>query len=275
MSTTTAIQDFILWITGTTAADTVYNDTVDKLDKRLNLSVKSRTTDAQPGSPTEGDVYIITGAASGTDWVTFDENNVAIYRNGAWSAEAPKPGLPAWIEDDGQPVVFDGSSSPQAWTVTGGSGFLTSSDIDTFSELDSIVADEDLVSKSSIDTISDLNTIVADFDLTQFEYSVDVETVDDEDYVLWWDAPFPGEVTTVRTITQSGTCTVTGKIKANSESPQAVTALGGTVNSASTTAQEQTHSSSNTFAKGDRLYFTVSSNSSATDMSVIFYGART
>lgn len=106
-----------------------------------------------------------------------------------------------------------------------------------------------------------------------FEFSSDVETVADQEYVLWWDAPFAGTVTTVRTKTQSGTCTVTGYITDVTASPQEV-ALGGTANSASTTAQEQAHASANAFSKGDKVAFKVTSNSSATDLAVTFYGTR-
>ena len=93
-----------------------------------------------------------------------------------------------------------------------------------------------------------------------------IETVADQDYVLSFDMPFAGEITTLRTKTQSGTCTVTGKIN--------TTALGGTANSASSTAQEQVHSSANAWVKGDTLKVTISANSSATDLEIAFMGTQ-
>lgn len=119
---TTAIQGFLKWITGTTAADTVVNDISDKLDKRLNLSVISMTTDAEPVSPSNGDAYIITGSATGTDWATFSQYDVAVYRDGAWSAEAPLKGLQVHVQDE--------SNAQKVWTgsaysvPSGGSTFL-------------------------------------------------------------------------------------------------------------------------------------------------------
>ena len=98
-------------------------------------------------------------------------------------------------------------------------------------------------------------------------FTVVVDIVANTDYVLWYDAPFAGTVTAVRTDCVSGTCTLTGKIN--------TTALGGTANSVSTAAQEQVHVSSNTFAVGDKLQFTISSNSSCLTMSVAFYLTRT
>ena len=103
--------------------------------------------------------------------------------------------------------------------------------------------------------------------LQEFDFTSDVGTVADQDYVLWWDAPFAGVIDTVRTKSQSGTCTLTGKVN--------TTALGGTANSVSSTATEQAHSTSNTFVKGDKVLFTVSSNSSCLDMAIVFYMRRT
>lgn len=100
-----------------------------------------------------------------------------------------------------------------------------------------------------------------------YEFTVDVETVADQDYVLWWDAPFAGTVTKIRTKSQSGTCTLTGKVN--------TTALGGTANSVSSTATEQVHGTSNTFVKGDKILFTISANSACTDMAVAVYGDQT
>ena len=98
-------------------------------------------------------------------------------------------------------------------------------------------------------------------------FTSDVATVADQDYVLWYDAPWPGTVTMVRTDCASGTCTLTGKVN--------TTALGGTANSVSSTATEQTHSTSNTFVKGDKLQYTISSNSACLTMAVAFYITRT
>lgn len=98
-------------------------------------------------------------------------------------------------------------------------------------------------------------------------FTSDVETVADQDYVLWYDAPFPGTITMIRTESASGTCTLTGKVN--------TTALGGTANSVSSTAQEQAHSTANTFVKGDKVLYTVSSNASCLNMAVAFYLTRT
>ena len=98
-------------------------------------------------------------------------------------------------------------------------------------------------------------------------HTLHVETVADQDYVLTYDAPYAGTITTLRAKTESGTCTVTGAING--------TPLGGTACSAATTADEEAHASANAYSKGDEIKITVSSNSAAIDLEVTFYGTRT
>jgi hypothetical protein len=78
--------------------------------------------------------------------------------------------------------------------------------------------------------------------------------------------PFAGSITSLRTKTQSGTCIVTGKI--------GTVALAGPPNSASTTAQTQTHAGSNVFAVGDTVKVTISSNAAAKDLEITFKGVQ-
>lgn len=244
---TTERHGFLTWSAGFTQSDIILNDLLDNLDVKLGLSVKSRTTDGQPGTgavspdpaPTAGDCYIMTASATGAAWSTFNENDVVIYRDGAWTSFTPINGWVAWVEDDSNGVTWDGS----AWTVT--SGDITA----------------------------------AETNISAIVWDIYVETVADQDYEFTFDAPYPGTVATLRTKTQSGSCTVTGYVVDNSASPATATAFGGSANSASTTAEEQSHASAsplnNSWAKGDTVKITVSSNSSATDLMVTLYGART
>jgi len=89
-----------------------------------------------------------------------------------------------------------------------------------------------------------------------------IETVADGDYLLNDSFPFIGDIVAVRTICAAGTCTVTSKIN--------TTALGGTANSASTTAQQQAHSSSNSITVADDLKATISSNSGCTGLFIMY-----
>lgn len=97
--------------------------------------------------------------------------------------------------------------------------------------------------------------------INQFFFnSVLILTPDDQDYKIVVKSPVVFSILSITTITTAGTCTVTGKIN--------TTALGGTANSASTTEQEQTHSTSNTVGVGDDVVLTISSTSAAENLSV-------
>jgi hypothetical protein len=86
-----------------------------------------------------------------------------------------------------------------------------------------------------------------------------IETPADGDYMLVVKMPYAGTINETVTKSASGTCTATFKVN--------TTALGGTANSVSSAEQSQTHSSSNTFAAGDDIQVTISSNSACSKMS--------
>ena len=151
----------------------------------------------------------------------------------------------------GGPAYFDGKfRMKEAGATTFATGYMTW-----------------LVNSTTPQSLSLITGTGINFNVQEIDFTVDVETVANQDYVLWWDAPFAGRIFKVRTKSQSGTCTLTGKVN--------TTALGGTANSVSSTATEQAHSTSNTFVKGDKLLFTISANSTCIDMAVAFYVIRT
>lgn len=79
------------------------------LSSLVQLSVISRTT-ALPGSPSNGDIYLVPSGAGS------DPNKVAVRDNGAWVYLSPSEGWRAWVKDVDELVVFNGS----AWTPVGG-----------------------------------------------------------------------------------------------------------------------------------------------------------
>lgn len=108
----------------------------------MNLSVKSRTT-ALPGSPSNGDIYIVP-AGSGAD-----ANKVAARSNGQWYYITPKRNWEARVEDEGDAKVrFTGT----AWVaVEGGAGGPTMA-VATLSETvqtpNNTTADKDVLTLS-------------------------------------------------------------------------------------------------------------------------------
>jgi hypothetical protein len=160
------------------------------------------------------------------------------------------------------------------------SNALQSPDLDTEIILDNNVAIE-VVAPDGINITGDLNTsggdvqFVGDFDvngnanisgtltadlITEWIKIGTVATVADGDYNFIPNVPHAGAITAIRTIADSGTCTLTMKVGS--------TALGGTANSVSSSNQEQAHTTSNTFSIGNLIKGTVSSNSACTNMTV-------
>lgn len=87
------IFPFAVWQSGTNQNSIPANDNALRAEILSGLVI-SESTDAQPGSPARGDIYIMTGAASGTQWATFDEFDLAIFDGaGTWHAYAPIEGI--------------------------------------------------------------------------------------------------------------------------------------------------------------------------------------
>lgn len=67
--------------------------------------------DAQPGSPSDGDWYIMTATPSGSQWGGFAPDSVAIFYEGTWYEFVPKEGNQVTVA--GTIVIYSGSSG---WT---------------------------------------------------------------------------------------------------------------------------------------------------------------
>ncbi|MBB1060436.1 DUF2793 domain-containing protein [Marilutibacter spongiae] len=121
------------WQSGTNENSLPANDNVLR-HAILDGLVISESTDAQPGSPSDYDIYIMTGSATGAQWSTFDEFDLAIYAEGTWIAYAPSLGirvnvagtLKQWNGSAYVDAASGGSASaPTVTTVSSSSGTLT------------------------------------------------------------------------------------------------------------------------------------------------------
>ena len=84
-----------------------HNEALRLLDGLVQLSILDRDLTAPPGSPADGDRYIVASGGSG-DWAGWDLN-VAVFTDGAWWRLPPRVGWRAWIEDERLLLVYDGS----------------------------------------------------------------------------------------------------------------------------------------------------------------------
>ena len=87
-----------------------HNEALRVLDAVVMLSVLDRDLAAPPGSPAEGDRYLVASGASGA-W-TGQTGKIAARQDGAWRFCTPAGGWRLWVADEGILLVFDGAS----WT---------------------------------------------------------------------------------------------------------------------------------------------------------------
>ena len=108
-----------------------YNTAMALLDQLVQPVVKSRTTTAPPGSPAEGDTYIVAPSATGA-WAGKD-GKLAAWLGGAWSFTAPAEGWLAYVADTAELAVFHSG----AWSsfVTNGGAGLAKLGINTTADL--------------------------------------------------------------------------------------------------------------------------------------------
>lgn len=84
-----------------------HNEALRLLDGLVQLSVLDRNLTAPPGSPADGDRFIVASGGTG-DWAGWDLN-VALWTDGAWLRLPPRTGWRAWVEDEGLMLVYDGA----------------------------------------------------------------------------------------------------------------------------------------------------------------------
>ena len=90
------------------------------IDALLCCSVINRTTSAPPGSPANGDAYIVKATGSGA-WAGHD-NAIAVWTTdnpatpgGLWEFYAAGSGMTAWSVADSALYVYNGSTA--AWAL--------------------------------------------------------------------------------------------------------------------------------------------------------------
>src|SRR5690349_1068328 len=84
------------------------NEALARLDGLVQTAVESRTTDAQPGSPADGELYIMTAAASGSAWGGKAHGALMRFEARAWAQLTASEGHIAWVKDDAELIVCDG-----------------------------------------------------------------------------------------------------------------------------------------------------------------------
>jgi hypothetical protein len=86
------------------------------LDTLVGCAATSRTIYTPPGSPAEGDTYLIPfGSPSATGAWAGQEGTIAFYAGTAWEFITPTAGFLAWVVDERALYVYE-AGSPSTWT---------------------------------------------------------------------------------------------------------------------------------------------------------------
>ena len=85
-----------------------HNDALRILDTLVQLAVLDRDLSAPPGSPAEGQRWIVKATASGA-WAGHD-NAIAAWQDGAWQFSMPQTGWSAFVVDEGVLLVWNGTA---------------------------------------------------------------------------------------------------------------------------------------------------------------------
>ncbi|MDF3060728.1 MAG: hypothetical protein K0S06_837 [Microvirga sp.] len=94
-----------------------HNEALLALDALVHCAVKEKGVAAPPGTPAEGDRYIVAAAPTGA-W-TGKAGQVAAWQDGAWRFYAPQAGWIAFVVDELQLYHFDGSAwAPGVLAIT-------------------------------------------------------------------------------------------------------------------------------------------------------------
>lgn len=89
------------------------NEALIALDHLAQIGVIEVGLDTPPGSPSDGDRYIIGGSPTGA-WAGQADKLTAL-EDGAWRFYSPFEGLQVWASDDNITYVYDGTD----WVLTG------------------------------------------------------------------------------------------------------------------------------------------------------------
>lgn len=98
---------------GQASQGAIHNEALRELMAKT-VRVLSRTTTAEPGSPADGDAYILPSGFSGASWGGSAVNRIAHFIGGVWQFYAPAEGWRVWVNDENITVAYDGS----AWVTT-------------------------------------------------------------------------------------------------------------------------------------------------------------
>lgn len=75
-----------------------HNEALRMLDGLVQMSVLDKDLATPPGSPSDGDAYIVAASPTG-EWAGW-AGDIAFRADGAWTRIVARPGFMAWVQDE-------------------------------------------------------------------------------------------------------------------------------------------------------------------------------
>lgn len=85
------------------------NEAFRRLDAVVHPSATSRKTLNQPGSPEEGEGFILPVDALGASWSAMSAGSLAVFQDGYWTEIHPFAGLQVYVRDEDTSLIHDGT----------------------------------------------------------------------------------------------------------------------------------------------------------------------
>lgn len=86
-----------------------HNEALGLLDALVQLACLDKDLSAPPPSPAEGDRYLVTAASPTGAWAGLS-GQVVRFQDGVWTGAVPRPGWFAYVIDETDLYIFDGSA---------------------------------------------------------------------------------------------------------------------------------------------------------------------
>lgn len=156
MSDTTPILGLPEILSNQAQKHLTHNEALVILDALVQGNVASKTTSAPPGSPTEGDRYIIGPSPTGA-WATHADK-LAVWDGSAWNLYTPTEGWRFSVRDEAQPnlALYDGSAWVDALAGATSSSFVAAESANG-AQMQFRVLEEELTGLSGADVDSTIN----------------------------------------------------------------------------------------------------------------------
>jgi hypothetical protein len=132
--------------TSQSGKEVTHNEALTILDYVVQPNVKDKDLTSPPGSPSDGDCYIVGAGATG-DWSGKD-GQIAYYDASAWDFNVPAEGWIAYVQDEDLFYLYNGS----VWEPMLGTGALA--------RLGTITANTQSTSKQAIFTVPTGRTLI-------------------------------------------------------------------------------------------------------------------